>query len=64
MSLVKEIIDLQGGWMEIDSEPGQGTGVRISLPVVTVASISGAPMDHNSAIATTKVPPLDAPHPR
>lgn len=64
MSLCKEIIDLQGGWMEIDSEPGQGTRVRLSLPVVTVASISGAPMDHNSAIATTKVPPLDAPHPR
>ena len=64
MSLVKEIIDLQGGWMEIDSEPGQGTRVRLSLPVVTVASIDGAPMDHNSTIATTKVPPLDAPHPR
>ena len=64
MSLVKEIIDLQGGWMEIDSEPGQGTRVRLTLPVVTVASIEGPPMDHNSPIATTKVPTLDVPHPR
>ena len=32
MSIVKEIIDLHGGHVAVDSTPGQGTRVRVRLP--------------------------------
>jgi signal transduction histidine kinase len=41
MSIVKEIIDLLGGQMNLSSEPGQGTTVRLSLPRLE-ESIAGA----------------------
>lgn len=42
MPIVKKIVDLHGGDIAIDSTPGHGTRVRISLPAVPVAhSIAG-----------------------
>lgn len=38
MSIVKEIIDLLGGQMQLSSEPGQGTTVRLCLPRLEPAS--------------------------
>jgi len=35
MSIVKKIVDLHAGEIAIDSAPGRGTRVRISLPAVT-----------------------------
>ncbi len=37
MSIVKKIVDLHGGDVGIDSAPGRGTRVRITLPAATVA---------------------------
>jgi signal transduction histidine kinase len=37
MSIVKKIVDLHGGDILIDSAPGGGTRVRISLPAAAVA---------------------------
>ncbi len=42
MSIVKKIVDLHGGDVVVDSVPGSGTRVRISLPAVAaVHSLSG-----------------------
>jgi signal transduction histidine kinase len=42
MSIVKKIVDLHGGDVVIDSTPGRGTRVRISLPALAVAhSLAG-----------------------
>ena len=38
MSLVKEIIDIHGGTVDVASEPGIGTAVTLWLPVATEAS--------------------------
>jgi signal transduction histidine kinase len=32
MAIVKKIMDLHGGEIEIDSAPGQGTTVRLIIP--------------------------------
>jgi signal transduction histidine kinase len=32
MSIVNQIITLAGGFIQVDSEPGQGTRVRLYLP--------------------------------
>jgi signal transduction histidine kinase len=37
MSIVKKIVDLHGGDIAIDSAPGRGTRVRISLPAAVAA---------------------------
>jgi signal transduction histidine kinase len=37
MSIVKKIVDLHGGDVTVDSAPGRGTRVRISLPAVAAA---------------------------
>jgi len=37
MAIVKKIVDLHGGDIGIESEPGRGTRVRISLPAVGLA---------------------------
>lgn len=39
LALVKEIVRLHGGWVELDSTPGRGTKVTCHLPV-------SAPLDH------------------
>jgi signal transduction histidine kinase len=39
LALVKEIVRLHGGWVELDSTPGRGTKVICHLPV-------NAPLDH------------------
>lgn len=38
MSLVKEIMDLHGGQIDIDSTPGEGTTVTLWLPVMDTAT--------------------------
>jgi PAS domain S-box-containing protein len=40
MSIVKKIVDLHGGDVTVDSAPGRGTRVRISLPAVA-ATVDG-----------------------
>ena len=42
MSIVKRIVDLHGGDIAIDSAPGQGCRVRISLPAVAPAASAPA----------------------
>jgi two-component system sensor histidine kinase HydH len=37
MAIVKKIVDLHGGDITVESGPGQGTRVRISLPAVVLA---------------------------
>jgi PAS domain S-box-containing protein len=37
MSIVKKIVDLHGGDVVVDSVPGSGTRVRVSLPAVALA---------------------------
>ena len=34
MSIVKEIVDLHGGSIELDTRPGAGTTVRVRMPAV------------------------------
>jgi len=42
MAIVKKIVDLHGGDIGVESAPGRGTRVRVSLPaVVTAQSIAG-----------------------
>ncbi|HXJ82396.1 MAG TPA: ATP-binding protein [Candidatus Methylomirabilis sp.] len=42
MSIVKKIVDLHGGDVVVDSVPGRGTRVRITLPAVALAhSVAG-----------------------
>jgi len=44
MAIVKKIVDLHGGDITLDSSPGRGTRVRITLPAVGVAqSLAGGP---------------------
>jgi signal transduction histidine kinase len=41
MSIVKKIVDLHGGDIAIESAPGRGTRVRISLPAAAGAQPVG-----------------------
>jgi Signal transduction histidine kinase len=41
MAIVKKIVDLHGGDIGIESAPGRGTRVRISLPAVALAQPIG-----------------------
>jgi signal transduction histidine kinase len=44
MSIVKKIVDLHAGDITIESEPGRGTRVRISLPAAVAAQpVAGGP---------------------
>ena len=38
MAIVKKIMDLHGGEIEIDTAPGRGTTVRLGIPRVAVAA--------------------------
>jgi signal transduction histidine kinase len=38
MAIVKKIMDLHGGEIEIDSTPGEGTTVRLVIPRAGVAA--------------------------
>jgi signal transduction histidine kinase len=38
MAIVKKIMDLHGGEIEIDSRPGQGTTVRLIIPRAALAA--------------------------
>jgi len=40
MSLVKEIIELHGGQVDLESEPGAGTAVTIWLPTVSTTALA------------------------
>jgi two-component system, NtrC family, sensor histidine kinase HydH len=44
MSIVKKIVDLHGGDVTVDSAPGRGTRVRISLPAAAAAVASRLPI--------------------
>jgi signal transduction histidine kinase len=33
LSIVRQIIDLRGGNIEVESEPGKGTTFRVELPL-------------------------------
>ncbi len=65
MSLVREIVELQGGRVEVASALGKGTTVTLWLPVAAANGRVGAGAD---AIMTSRpspgVPALDSPHPR
>jgi len=42
MAIVKKIVDLHAGEVSVESAPGRGTRVRVSLPAVTIAqSLAG-----------------------
>jgi signal transduction histidine kinase len=41
MSIVKKIVDLHAGDIVIESAPGRGTRVRISVPAVVVTPVAG-----------------------
>jgi PAS domain S-box-containing protein len=41
MAIVKKIMDLHGGDIEIESRPGQGTTVRLSIPRATRPAVTG-----------------------
>jgi signal transduction histidine kinase len=43
MSLVKEIMDIHQGSVEIESEPNHGTQVSLWLPTAENASVSNSP---------------------
>jgi signal transduction histidine kinase len=43
MSLVKEIVELQGGRVDLSSVPGQGTRVTLWLPLHTAAAAPALP---------------------
>jgi PAS domain S-box-containing protein len=45
MSLVKEIVELQGGRVDIHSEPGMGTAVTLWLPLAPAARQLAAPSE-------------------
>jgi two-component system sensor histidine kinase HydH len=34
LTIVKQIVDRRGGDLRVESEPGRGTAVRLSLPLV------------------------------
>jgi two-component system sensor histidine kinase AtoS len=38
LAIVKKIMDLHGGDIEVESEPGRGTTVRLTLPVVATVT--------------------------
>jgi signal transduction histidine kinase len=44
MSIVKKIVDLHGGDVTVDSAPGRGTRVRISLPAAAAALADRLPI--------------------
>ena len=52
MSIVKEIVELHGGSVTIESQPGQGTTVRISLPLKEELV---APNSGNTQLSTLSV---------
>lgn len=41
MSIVKEIIELHGGWVELNSTMGSGTVVTLWIPKIEVGSVKG-----------------------
>jgi PAS domain S-box-containing protein len=52
MTIVKEIIDLHGGQVELSSQEGQGTTVILWLPVLTQDAPPASPADSSAAART------------
>jgi signal transduction histidine kinase/DNA-binding NarL/FixJ family response regulator len=44
LSLVKELVEAHGGLVGAESNLGQGTTIRVRLPLATGADVAGAPM--------------------
>jgi len=51
MSIVKKIVDLHGGDVTVDSAPGRGTRVRISLPAMAAAVAGRLPIGGEMPVA-------------
>jgi signal transduction histidine kinase/ligand-binding sensor domain-containing protein/DNA-binding response OmpR family regulator len=50
LSLVKELVDLLGGTIAVDSQPGQGTTFSLALPVQAVAAVAMPGTDSVAAL--------------
>ncbi len=56
LSLVEQIVDLHGGYLEIDSTPGAGTTVHIILPTVSGPGNAAADTPSVPAVTQTAAP--------
>lgn len=52
LALVKEIIELHGGWVDLASEPGEGTKVVCHLPEEAPANSAAPELDLAKAVAS------------
>lgn len=58
MSIVKRLIEMMEGEMNIDSAPGEGTRISISLPLAAVASEDATPPAPDTPVAKPDIPSL------
>lgn len=50
LSLVRSLIELHDGWVEVESEPGKGTKVICNLPLMQAATVQDMPLSPPLAI--------------
>lgn len=63
MCLVKEIVELQGGRVDIVSQPGEGTSVTLWLPQWTSTGLSGGAASAHASPANSAWPRTGTPEP-